>query len=535
MTITYEAVRTMEDYVPPKNRTLAPAIFAWAKEHFRDDWEYTSEQKKVIARWYEIDGSGKFRYTSGTMRRMKGHGKDPFWASILWIELLGPCRFGGWDTFGQPIAVEVAEPWVQVFATSSDQNTNTISAFQGFLKTESLEQFSVQMGQEKTYAINAKGTRCRLEAKASSYRAAEGGRPSLALCNETWHWVEGNHGHKLYDTIRANCAKVGGRTMQITNAPVLGEDSVAERTYYDYMAVRDGKMRDAGLYYDSIEAPAGVDMADEESLTAAIVAARGDSWWVDPERIIPEIWSASVPLDVSKRKYLNTITMADDAIIDPEDWTACEVQGEEIKRGERIILALDGGETDDATAIVAMRARDQFVQLLALWEKPDGPEAQHWSIDHEEVSDRVAHVFANYNVIAFFSDVARWETYVNKWSETYGPKLEIKATGKSTVGFDMRQNQREITTEHEAMVGAIENHRLKHDGNFRLRRHVENARKRYNQYGMSFGKESRESKKKVDAYAAMLLCCIARKRLVEAGKLNGSNIRAAALRSIGGF
>ncbi|MFF3673557.1 terminase [Streptomyces sp. NPDC002120] len=530
----YTAVRTIEDYVPPRNRTLAPQIFAWAKEHFRSDWEYTPEQKRVIARWYEIDANGEFVYTSGTMRRMKGHGKDPFWASILWIELLGPCRFGGWDDDGNPLAVEVAEPWVQVFATSSDQNTNTISAFQSFMTAESLEKFSVQMGAEKTYAINAKGTRCRLEAKASSYRAAEGGRPSLALCNETWHWVEGNHGHKLYDTIRANCAKVAGRAMQITNAPVLGEDSVAERTWYDYQAVRDGKMKATGLYYDSIEPPAGVDMSDEADLTAAIECARGDSWWVDPKRIIPEIWSASVPLDVSKRKYLNTITMADDAIINPEDWDSCQAAGE-IAKGERIVLGLDGGETDDATAIVAMRVRDQFVQLLALWEKPDGPESKTWEIDKDEVSDRVAHVFANYNVVGFFSDVARWETYVNQWSERYAGKLEIKAAGKSTVGFDMRQNQREITTEHEAMVGAIESHTLKQDGNARLKRHVENARKRYNQYGMSFGKESRESKKKIDAYAALLLCCIARKRLVEAGKLNGSNIRTASLTTVGGF
>ncbi|MGW5735724.1 MULTISPECIES: terminase [Streptomyces] len=534
MTITYEAVRTIEDYVPPKNRTLAPQILAWTKEHFRSDWDYTTEQKKVLARWYEIDDDGAFVYTSGTMRRMKGHGKDPFWASVCLIELLGPCRFGGWDDDGNPIAVETAEPWVQIFATSSDQNVNTVSALQSFLTPEAEEKFSVQMGAEKTYAINAKGTRCRLEAKASSYRAAEGGRPSFALCNETWHWVVGNHGHKLYDTIRANCAKVAGRTMQITNAPVLGEDSVAERTLEDFEAIKDGRSKDNGMYYDSIEPPAGIDMSSEAQLTAAIMCARGDSVWVDPKRIIPEIWSASVPLDVSKRKYLNTVTMADDAIIDPEDWAQCRVDGA-IKPGERIVLGFDGGETNDATALVAMRVRDRFVQPMAIWERPDGPSAEDWSVDKQEVSDFVDYVFANYRVAAFFADVAFWESYVNQWSETYQSRFDIKASGKGAVGFDMRGNQREITVEHEAMVGSIENHNISHNGSLLLRRHVENARKRYNQYGMSFGKESRLSRKKVDAYAAMLLCCIARKRLVEAGKLNGSAVRAASLTSIGGF
>ena len=47
--------------------------------------------------------------------------------------------------------------------------------------------------------------------------------------------------------------------------------------------------------------------------------------------------------------------------------------------------------------------------------------------------------------------------------------------------------------------------KLRHNGDRFLRRHALNARKASNNYGWSFRKESRESPKKVDAYAALLL------------------------------
>ncbi|MGW6054424.1 hypothetical protein [Streptomyces sp. NPDC055189] len=55
------------------------------------------------------------------MRRKKGHGKDPFWATILWLELLGPCRFGGWDDDGMPTAVEAAQPWGAEWPTRAER------------------------------------------------------------------------------------------------------------------------------------------------------------------------------------------------------------------------------------------------------------------------------------------------------------------------------------------------------------------------------------------------------------------------------
>lgn len=69
-----------------------------------------------------------------------------------------------------------------------------------------------------------------------------------------------------------------------------------------------------------------------------------------------------------------------------------------------------------------------------------------------------------------------------------------------------------------ALAGAIENQMIKQSGHYGLGRHVKNAKKRHNKFGVSFGKASRDSPYKVDAYAAALLAYIARTRLIGSGK-----------------
>ncbi|MFF0393269.1 hypothetical protein ACFYS8_31915 [Kitasatospora sp. NPDC004615] len=248
-----------------------------------------------------------------------------------------------------------------------------------------------------------------------------------------------------------------------------------------------------------------------------------------------DIWAASTTEDESRRKYLNQLSSHDDALVDRDTWGLATVEpAEGIRPGERIVLAFDGGKTDDSTGLVAMRVRDKLVQKLTLWEKPDGPAGKRWEIDGTEVNDMVAHVFQKYTVVAFFADVAGWESCVADWSETYGKNLLIKASGKSTAGLDMRAKQREITTEHMAMVGAIETAALPHVRDYSLTRHTLNARKRLNQYGISFGKESRESKLKIDLYAVMVLAWIAHRRLTESGKLKPPK-QPGTLQTRGGF
>jgi hypothetical protein len=234
---------------------------------------------------------------------------------------------------------------------------------------------------------------------------------------------------------------------------------------------------------------------------------------MDLDGIIAEIWDPqSAPSD-SRRYWLNQPVAAEDALLDPGDWAKCASE-HRLEDGDDIVLGFDGGKTDDATALIAMRLSDRLVQPLGIWERPDGPAAKGWEVDRKQVSDMVAHAFGRWNVRAFFADVKLWESYIDEWTETYRDELVVRASPKSAVGWDMRGRQQELTLATEALVQAIEDGRLPHTGHPVLARHVGNCRRRPNRWGVSFGKESRESPKKVDAFAAMQLADMARRALL---------------------
>ncbi|MGW7270822.1 terminase [Streptomyces sp. NPDC054864] len=523
-----QPVRTWPDTVPEPTRTLGWDVLLWTARYLRQPdgpdagspWRFTPEQVRIVLRWFEIDDAGNFTRRQGTIRRLKGWGKDPFLAAIAAVEFVGPCRFGGWREDGTPKAIPHPAPWVQVCAVSKDQTRNTMRLFGPMFSDELVALHGIDVGKEIIYARNG----AVIEAVTSSPRALEGGRSTFVIMNETHHWISANGGHEMAMTIAGNVGKSrggGARTMEITNAPLPGEDSVAEQTWHAWSKYAEGKTRDSGMYYDSVEAPP-VDMGDPDALRAGIIAARGDADWLDVEWILSTIYSGHMPRSRSQRMFLNQLVTAEDQLIAPDDWDAQAVTAG-LAEGDAITLGFDGGLRDDATALVAIRVHDRLIVPLGVWERPDGPAGDGWEIDRQAVDGAVRNALERYDVQAFFADVALWESYVDAWSEDYRDRLVVKASPQSAVGRDMRGGLQELTMANERLVSAVENGQVAHIGTDTplgktLRRHVLNARRRPNRYGLSFGKANRESAHKIDAYAATLLADLARHRLIESGK-----------------
>ncbi|MFJ9408570.1 terminase [Streptomyces sp. NPDC101393] len=519
-----DPIRTWPDTVPDRTRTLGWDVLLWTARYLRQPdgpdagspWRFTPEQVRIVLRWYEIDDRGVFTRKQGTIRRLKGWGKDPFLAALCAVEFVGPCRFGGWKSDGTPLAVSHKAAWIQVCAVSKDQTRNTMRLFPGLFSAECLADYGIDLGKEIIYSR----TNGVIEAVTSSPRALEGGRATFVVMNETHHWISSNGGHEMAMTIAGNVGKSrggGARTMEITNAPLPGEDSVAEQTWHSWSKIQEGKQRDSGMYYDSVESPP-VNMGDVDELKAGIIAARGDATWLDVDWIISTIYSGTMPRSRSQRMYLNQLVTAEDQLISPEDWDRCKDDALTLRPGDSITLGFDGGKSSDATALVAVRVSDRAAFPLAVWERPDGPEAEGWNVDRKAVDGVVRNALETYDVQAFFADVNQWESYIDTWSEDYGAALLVKASTRSAVGRDMRGGLQELTVANERLMSAVEEGKILHAGDMTLRRHVLNARRRPNQYGLSFGKSTRDSSHKVDAYAATLLADLARHRLVESRK-----------------
>jgi hypothetical protein len=488
-------------------RTLGWQIAGWTAEYLLGEdgrpWKFTREQLRFALHWYAVDETGRFIHRKGVLQRMKGWGKDPLLAVLCLVELVGPSRFSHWDPkSGEPVGVARPQAWVQVTAVNQSQTTNTMALIPSLMSDHFKARYRIKDGAE---LIRANGGRQRLEAVTSSYRALEGKRTTFTLLNETHHWVSGNNGHQMYETIDGNATKKDSRYLAITNAYLPGEDSVAERMREAWERIREGRAVDIGFLYDSLEAHPQTPLTPE-ALRIVLPKIRGDAVWLRPETIIQSVLDTTISPARSRRMWLNQIVAEEDALYGVAEWDVLRDESKVLRPGDEITLGFDGGKSDDATALIALRVRDMCVFVLGVWERPDGPRGEGWTVPRAEVDSAVHEAFRLFDVKAFFADVALWESFISEWSDTYGERLAVSSPlGKDSIGWDMRSSLKTSTLAHERLMRSIFDRKLTHDGDLTLRRHALNARRRTNNYGVSFGKESRESRRKVDAYAALML------------------------------
>lgn len=487
------------------HRTLGWEIAGWCAKYLRGEdggpWKFTREQLRFVLWWYSVDETGRFCYRKGVLQRMKGWGKDPLLAVLCLVELVGPSRFAGWNDRGEPVGERHPQAWVQVTAVNQSQTTNTMSLIPALMSDEFKATYDVKDG---AVLIRAMRGTVRLEAVTSSYRALEGKRTTFTLLNETHHWVSGNKGHQMYETIDGNATKKDSRYLAITNAYLPGEDSVAERMRDSFEAILNGKAVDIGFLYDSIEAHEKTPLTPE-ALEIVIPKIRGDAVWLRPLTIIQSVLDTTLSASRSRRMWLNQIVAEEDALFTKSDWDPTADEDLELVRGDEIVLGFDGGKTDDATVLVALRVSDMAAFVIDMWEKPDGPRGENWTVPRELVDQSVRSTFDIFDVQGFYADVALWESYISEWSDDFREGLAIKSTAPDGVSWDMRQSLQRVTRANERLAQAILDGKIKHNGDRDFRRHILNVRRRVNNYGLSFGKESKDSPKKVDAYAALLL------------------------------
>ncbi|UVK59022.1 terminase large subunit [Microbacterium phage Cen1621] len=545
------AVRTLGDFpLDGSITTLGFGVAGWIEsyllqpdgDHAGEPFELTPEQVNFLLWFYAIDNRGRFLYRRGVLRRSKGWGKSPFLGGIALAELGGPVRFSHFDdeVLGGAVGMRHPMPWVVIAGVSETQTENTMAAIRAMAEGAELADLlgldTNSIGKTRIILPNG-GKIVPVTANAATQ---EGARPSFAIMDETHHWTDSNGGAKLARVIRRNLAKVNARGIETTNAHAPGGESVAERSYLAYLAIKEGRALnpdETGILYDSREAPGDVDLANPDEVREALRLAYGDATWVDLDRILAEVYDPDTPPEEARRFYLNQIVAAADSWVAPTDWhknrdDAIEplklgTRARNRSTGDAVALGFDGSLTDDSTALVAVRIDDGAPFLLAIWEKPEGPAGAGWAVPKADVRDAVDWAFEHLDVVAFFSDVAYWETDIDAWRDEYAERLLVKATTRHAIGWDMRGHQMDTTRATEALHRALTDGEVPwraHEllagesaglqGHEILTRHVLNGRRRINRWGVSFGKETRESPKKVDALAALMLARMARTRVL---------------------
>ena len=408
----------------------------------------SDQQARFVIDFYEIDERGVYVYRRAALEEAKGWGKSPLGAVLALAEFAGP--------------VAPTVPWVQLAACSEDQAvSNTYSLLWAMLSENdgrAARELGIDLGRGRLYLKGNAGA--KLEAVSSSWGAREGQRVTFGLLDETHNFTKSNHGHRLARVIRRNAAKVDGRTLELANAPEIGEGSIAELTEAKYEAGAPGILFVANR--PSVEP---VPEMSDEQLAEILRGVYAGAPWVDLGRLLREIRDPGAPWPETCRFFFNLPSSGVLAAVDPIVWASRKVR-RELTSTEPIALGFDGSHSKDGTALVGC-TRDGWVFPVEIIERPANV-GDEWRIDRQKIHRALEFVFANYNVGLLFADPWQWQSELDGWSEKWPDKV---------VEFPTNQVRKMAPAVDRFRSGVNEGH-LSHDGDAQFARHVLNARLR---------------------------------------------------------
>ncbi|MEV7425148.1 terminase [Streptomyces sp. NPDC091212] len=514
---------------------------------------HSDEYTGFVVDCYALDDDeGKLLYDSAFFSRPKGCDKSGLGARLGLFEALGPARFGGWaeggevyrDPWGfgfeyvyepgEPMGRPVKVPYLRIMATEEGQTGNVYDTIYFNLTDDASLLSHVPNIDPGLTKINLPDGGEITPSTASS-SSKDGGKETFVVFDET-HLYNTPELRRMYTTVTRNLRKrkkiAQTWYLETTTMFAPGQDSIAERTYEEAEATREGRKKRgrSRLLYDHRY---GVckDLTNEALLRLALRDAYGDAMeWISEDSLVDDFYDLRNDAADGKRYFLNSQQSSSDAWMDPDAWRLCR-RDEEIAAGELVTLGFDGSIRDDATALVACRVSDGHLQLLGVWEKPEGPEGDGWQVDRESVDFAVARAFERLDVAGFYCDPPHWQDYVDAWTRDHGEALQVRATQARPMEWWTNRP----TAMEQALnrfVEAVEDQGLTWCGTDKvddaesdharkgaaLSRHVLNAKRRpMGRNRLGIGKEHPKSPKKIDAAMAATLAYEARADAVAAG------------------
>lgn len=523
------------ELLPP---SLGPGVISWAQRWLihhqtKEPWRFTVGQKRFLHMWYAFDPvTGRWLYRSGVKRSAKGTGKDPFVAALSLCELCGPVKLHDLDG-DRVVGRRHKFSLVQIGANSEAQAKKPLAVANAMVSDRMKIAYAVDGGITRTML----GDGSKIELLKSSEKSTEGDPPTALFLNESHHMLESNGGHAIADVARRNVGKspreIQARLCEFTNAHHEGAESVAELSYLAWQDQVTDPEQEVDILYDSREAAPNLKVWDDEQCMRALQAAYADAPWADLERLRKEAQDRRTQESAAIRYYFNGLATAEDAWVEPRNFTAITRKSTVVEPGEQIAMFLDCSKSGDATALSACRLSDGHVLSLGYWAPKRGETIEGWLAPREKVDAAAREALETYRVAWFGIDpspaeddeteTSYWMPTIDRLHRDFHKKLKLWATPGAnghSVLFDMRLSspgarERNRMFTEMAMQTALDidgppdgeppaEPVFTHDGDPFLMSNVFNARRRPNQWGVSLGKVNRSSTKRVDYAVTMV-------------------------------
>ena len=490
----------------------------------------SAEKRGLIYRMYEvwprghmdeagqlIEGRRRFKRCALSLRKGLAKSELAAWLAAVELHPEGPVRTVGWDG-DTPIGGGVRDPYIPMVAYTEEQSDELAYNALMVVLQEGPRAKDFDIGLQRIMRRNGDGKAVSLAAAPS---ARDGARTTFQIADETHRWTL----PRLRDAHRTMLANLPKRkladpwSLEVTTAPALGEDSVAERTMDYARAVADGKITDSVLFYYHREAGEQHDTSTAAGLRAAIMEASGDdAGWSDIDAIIQQWQDPGADKAYLERTWLNRPRAGAAGAFDAARWPELARPGYAVEPGALITLGFDGSRYHDSTAIVGTEIATGYQWIVGLWERPLA--AVEWEVPEREVDAVMGEAFSRWRVWRAYCDPFLWETAVARWAGLYGDRcvVEWRTNRLQPAAYMMR-----------AYAAAIIAGDLSHSGEPALARHIGAAIRRLTNFRDDKGdrlwtisKERTDSPHKIDLAMAAALSWEARTDAVGAGVLTAA-------------
>lgn len=486
-----------------------------------------AEKTALIYRAYEVyprnhPQAGRRRFHRVAWSLQKGSAKSELAAWIAACELHpeAPVRCVGWTKSGEPIGDGVTDPYIPLVAYSEEQSDELCYGALYVILSEGPLMNDFDIGLERIMRKRGDGKAISLATAPSS---REGARTTFQVFDETWLFrlPRLKNAHR---TMLANLPKrklADAWALEVTTAPVPGEDSVAEGTMEYARAIAEGQIQDARLFFFHRQAGDNHDLATTEGIRMAVVEAAGPTAaWKNVDAIVEQWQDPQADRAHLEHVWLNRPSQASDKAFDVEQWRNL-ASPHVISDGVLVTLGFDGSRFHDATAIVMTEIETGHQSLIGLWEK--SPNANDdWEVPEEEVDAVIHEAFSHWDVWRLYADPHWWESWLAKWAGEWGEKRVIAW---------YTNRLRQMAYSLRSFATAIQAGELSHDGNEDLTRHIGNACRRVLNLRDAEGerlwviqKERPDSPFKMDGAMAAVLSWEARNDAITAGAKPGASV-----------
>lgn len=400
--------------------------------------DYDDEIRDFIVECYRLDPvTGRRLFREAILSRPKGRAKSEVAGMVVCAEALGPVRFDGWDSDGQPIGRPVTSPLIKCLATEESQAGNTFENAAFVLgdwgPDVHPDVFGGTSGVRKYQSATAVYLPHGGEVRASTSGSAskDGGKETFVVPDESHLYVLPEL-RTMYATVMRNLGKrklAEPWALQTTTAYRVGEQSIAEQKL---TAWRKGELG-SDVYVNHREAKGRIDIHDRDRTLGQLRSVYGAamdpvSGWMEPERVYLDMLDPTVCPDeaTAARYYLNRSMAGQDAWI-PADVIVRQTVAEPVvvAQGEAVALGFDGSLNDDSTVIRGCRMSDGYRWTVGMWEKPAGVLGVGWEVPRREVLDRLRWALGYYRVSRAYCDPHEWRSDIDALADEFGADVVI--------------------------------------------------------------------------------------------------------------